>query len=106
KSMSGDLIRKIQNVTVLLHQNPPTDETLYLYETISISVGKLKGFISHLNKISTSYHGKIKKVVYTKIDNKNYKNEKDKLVLKNIKRVEDIHSHDFIVIHPTLATYK
>lgn len=106
KSMSGDLIRKIQNVTVLLHHNPPTDETLYLYETISISVGKLKGFISRLNETSTSYHGKIKKVVYTKFDKKNIKNEKDKLVLKNIERVEDIHSHDFIVIHPTLATYK
>lgn len=106
KSMSGDLIRKIQNVTVLVHHNPPTDETLYLYETISISVGKMKGFISHLEKASTVYHGKIRKVIYTKNDKKNKGNEEDKLVLLNIEHVEDIHSHDFIVIHPSLATYK
>lgn len=97
KGLAGRLIRDIQNVSVLLHYNPPTDESLYLYETISISLGKMKGFVSKLNKASTAFHGKVKKIVYDK---------DDKLVLQNIKGVDDIHSYDFIVIHPSLATYE
>lgn len=96
KSFSGRLIRDIQNVSVLVHPHPPVDETLYLYETISLSLGKIKGFISRLNKVSTDFHGKIKKAVY----------KEDQLVLQNVNNVEDIHSHDLIVIHSTLATYK
>ncbi|MDQ0157388.1 CRISPR-associated helicase Cas3' [Robertmurraya andreesenii] len=96
KGLASDLIRSIKSVSILIHDNPPNDEDIYLYETISISLGKIKGFISQLIKSSIVFQGKIQKVVY----------EKKNLTLRDIEGIKDVQTHDLIIIHPSLAAYR
>ena len=95
KGLSGVLIRKIKSVSVLVHDNPPNDESIYLYETISFPIGKIKGFVADLIKAKTDFNDKIQKVIY-----------KEELSLKNVENVDDIRDFDLIIIHPSLALYE
>ena len=95
KGLSGELIRNIDSVSVLIHDKPPRDERIYLHETISVSLGKMKGFVANLINLGTEFKGKIQKIVY----------EKKELSFKNVESVKDINNFNFIIIHPSLASY-
>ncbi|WP_066367532.1 CRISPR-associated helicase/endonuclease Cas3 [Neobacillus fumarioli] len=96
KALSGKLIRNIESVSIIIHDHPPEDENIYLFETVSFPLGKMKGFVANLEKTATKFQGMIRRIVY----------EEDKLLFKNIENVNDVHNLDYIIIHPSMASYE
>ncbi|KEF37801.1 CRISPR-associated helicase Cas3/CRISPR-associated endonuclease Cas3-HD [Schinkia azotoformans MEV2011] len=96
KGLSGKLIRNIESVSILIHGKPPRDERIYLHETISMPIGKMKGFVNNLIKRGAEFKVKIQRIVYEGKD----------ISFKNIESVIDIRNFDYIIIHPSLASYE